>query len=128
MHENELYHYGVKGMKWGIRKKAQERYKKLRRRRLDKETRKLVEDSKTVNAKAESGKTKLVYGKYMQKRNGYGYQAYHLVDDRGSVKLSYINGVEGRHFVAAGKKYIDKVNLKEYFYRTDGVYDYDVYK
>lgn len=38
---SELYHYGVKGMKWGIRKSPNERYsnwKKKQHRRLDEQT------------------------------------------------------------------------------------------
>lgn len=125
---NELYHHGVKGMKWGVRKKIQERNQKIRKRRLDKETQKLVADSKTVTAKAEPGKTRMVSGKYMQKRNGVGYMAKHIVDEHGNVKLSYIDGVEGRHFVTTGKAYVNKMNLNQYFHKTSGIYEYDIYK
>lgn len=127
---NELKHYGRMGMKWGqhIFGKVNEHQKKIRRRRLDKETQMLVNDSKTVTAKAEPGKTKMVYGKYRTKV-GNGIQlASHIVDEYGDVKLSYIRGVEGDHYVAAGKNIVSKMNLNQYFYSLKGTWDYDIYK
>ena len=116
-------------MNWGvIRKKIQNRREKLQRRTLDKETKKLVEDSKTVTAKAEPGKNRIVYGKHSQKINGRTQIAAHIVAEYGSVKLSYINGAGGHHFVAAGKDVVNKIDLNRHFRSLEGTWDYDVYK
>ena len=117
-------------MKWGqnIFGKVKAHEQKMRRRRLDKETEKIVKDSKTVNTKAAPGKIALVRGKYMQKNGRYAQIVSHIVDDHGNVKLSYIRGKEGDHFVAAGKEQIAKMNLNQYFNSLNGTWDYDVYK
>lgn len=70
----------------------------------------------------------MVTGKYDQKRNGYVYTTSHLVNDLGEVKMSYINGKDGHRCIAAGKDYISKIDLKEFFRTTEGIqFEYDVY-
>lgn len=121
MKEKYLYHYGIKGMKWGVRRK---------KTKLEKEKRALMNDAKSLTVKAKSGTHLLVTGQYMQKRGGRAYMAHHLVDEFGKVKLSYINGVDGHRYLAAGKKYIkDNVNLNEYFRNAQDMnIEYNVYK
>lgn len=134
MNTNELYHHGVKGQKWGVRKEdkkdgwIQRRRLKMKQRIADEERRALVADSKNVTAKAAPGKHIGVYGHYNQKRGGYTYMAYHIVNDHGEVKLSYIRGKDGDRYIAAGKDYISKIDLNQFFSNTKGMnIEYDVY-
>ena len=114
---NEIKHYGVLGMRWGHRKAAKEREA-------------LIKDAKSIKDKAAPGQTKMVMGKYRQRRFGRLYFAHHIVDEYGKVKLSYLSGNHGEHYVAAGKEYVDKyINLKDHFYNTKNLnVEYDVYE
>lgn len=131
---DELKHYGVKGMKWGVRKKRdgsnilQRIRQKTKERIADQERRALVKDARNVTYKAPSGKHAAVYGKYRQKRGGYVYNAMHIVNDQGKVKLSYIRGMDGDRYIAAGRDYISKLDLKQFFRNTHDMHiEYDVY-
>lgn len=130
-----LTHYGVKGMRWGIRKAYNNAFTKAkakaRQKEHDKIKTQLVADSRSVTAKAPRGKHLSVTGRYGQTRNGKAYVASHIVDDRGNVKMSYLRGKHGDVYIATAKSYIDKnLNLKEHF-RTppsSREIEYDVYK
>ena len=131
-----LMHYGVKGMKWGVRKRigqaVKNRKERLKKDYLEKERKLLIDDAKSVTAKAHPGqKTMQVVSNAPRKRTDPKGVVSHIVDEHGNVKLSAIRGMYGNHFVAAGKKYVNKNNLITKYYRTGGyknIIEYDVYR
>jgi len=130
---DELYHYGRKGMKWyqNIFTKQREKNEARQRQRAEAEKYALIADSKNVTAKAQKGSTIMVPGKYGYTDTGRLYHpAYHVVDEYGDVKMSYINGVAGQRAVAAGKEYMDKhIDLSKHFYNPKDIdVEYGVYK
>lgn len=138
MDDQELTHYGVKGMKWGVRKKnrsyspSYHGYPSWYKKRVAKKERQaLIDDSKNIHRRAEPGKHLMVPGKYSQSSWGRYYPAMHIVNDAGKVKFSYILGRDGARAIAAGKEYMSKVNLKQFFRginpKTDIDIEYDVY-
>jgi hypothetical protein len=132
---DELYHYGVKGMKWGVRRSRNKNgssnsaspFERAKRRAISKEQAALIRDTANVNTKAPAGKHLLVPGKYAQRRGGALYQSRHIVNDKGKVVLSYINGVYGDNCIASSRKYVEKnLNLNDYFKRPmDITYIYE---
>ena len=150
-HDCELIHYGVKGMKWGIRKKREKssddrkidsslkvdkkdvhgsRYLELVYNKMLKiERKKLIADSKKITKKAPPGGYIDVYGRYSIKdMNGRWVTARHIVDDKGKVKMSFINGVYGYRWLAASKNDISKIDLNRFFKQViPERIEYDVY-
>lgn len=130
---DSLKHHGIKGQKWGVRRyqnkdgtltaKGKKRNKisrfdfaKIKAR--SKEQLKLIRDTNNINIKAPSGKHVMVDGAYSQKRGGFLHPSKHIVNDKGEVVLSYINGIYGDNCVARSKKYVENnLNLKDYFKR-----------
>lgn len=64
--ENELTHYGVKGMKWGVRRNPSKAYRKASQKanRLKEADDKAYSASRKADVKADKAKSKLTKGKY----------------------------------------------------------------
>ena len=128
MDNYELYHFGVKGMKWGVHKKLQEISS-------NREKKKIIKDAKRVEARAnkiDSNRMRAIMGyRPIYKQGGIGYFAYHIVDKNGKVKLSALSADGHNRTIAAGKKYVEQnINLRDFFKKTSLVLeniDYDVY-
>ena len=132
----ELYHHGVKGMKWGqhifgkVKGKIKERRNRTINKTRQREKEWLINDAKTVTAKAGKGTTLGVSGRSVYKKKYGRYtDPYHIVDDKGKVKLSYLFGEYGAVTIAAGKEYVDKhIQLDKHFrYVSKLNIEYDVY-
>jgi hypothetical protein len=122
-------------MKWGVRKDRKKggwvkrRWETLKQREHDKHKQGLIDDSKNVTAKAPQGKHMWVQSsRYMEKRYGDLYPAYHLVNDRGQVKMSYISGYTTNTMIAAGKDYVSKLDKTLLKNIRDARTEYDIYK
>ena len=76
MHENELYHYGVKGMKWGV----------IRKRHIDRRLARKQEVNETLTKKA--AKYDLKSSKRIRKNLKKGYEGYALMPTKKSAKLN----------------------------------------
>lgn len=176
---SELVHYGVPGMKWGVRRdRAREKANKYQaksdkyldkgmnrkyltdigytmrknelmkarkygkkaakynkkadkyQRNIDKDVAKekqtLIEAANRVTAKASKGTTQGVSNVVGKKKLT---AAYHIVDDAGKVKLSYMMGEYGAVTIAAGKDYVDKhIDLTKHFRDISNLnIEYDIY-
>lgn len=85
----------------------------------------LMTDADAVTAKAPAGRHMMVTSSHLMIGN---QTAHHLVDDQGNVRMSYIRGLSGDRYLASGKDYIDKLDLKQYFIDTNDMnIEYDIY-
>lgn len=114
--EDELYHHGVKGMKWGIRKARQKisdlrnkRYRK-KKQKLDKLQAKLDKKSKITKEEFEKAKQKAINSgsaeEVLKFKGHLSNQELKTVSDR--LRLESEIAARQEPHVSTGKKFIDK--------------------
>lgn len=125
---NELYHYGVKGMKWGVRKRLNDR---LERKHKGRARKILTESAEKKNLVKTGPRGKITSSRrhidsYREPFSfGMNEQLIqHIVDQNNRVVLSSI----GDRAIASGKKHVESLNLRDYYIDPSRLsIEYDVY-
>lgn len=124
--EDELYHYGVKGMKWGVRKKF--RASEAQRKRQHKESMKNIRDSYDGRIKQQKALTKATKGsnptvhKLSKETTDYlkSEKKHNLAAERDRYKYHYSKkGDRDRDAFATNVANLEKTKAAKKAYKKD---------